>query len=64
MWEHDRYVDEDEEEEEEIVEKPVRGTFSGAGLETGAKLQISNLAFSVSDDDVRVRPLLPHPHLP
>jgi hypothetical protein len=58
VWQHDRFVDEDE-EEEEIVEAPVRGTYSGAGLETGAKLQISNLAFSVSDDDIKVR----SPHL-
>lgn len=55
VWEHDRFDDE-EEEEEEVVETtaPTRRTSSGAGgLETGAKLQISNLAFSVNDDDVK-----------
>eukprot|EP00026_Physarum_polycephalum_P011092 Phypoly_transcript_11289.p1 GENE.Phypoly_transcript_11289~~Phypoly_transcript_11289.p1 ORF type:complete len:219 (+),score=32.33 Phypoly_transcript_11289:431-1087(+) len=52
VWEHDRFDDE-EEEEEEIIERPVRSLSSSGGLETGAKLQISNLAFGVSDDDIK-----------
>jgi hypothetical protein len=58
VWEHDRF-DDDEEEEEEIIERPVRSLSSSGGLETGAKLQISNLAFGVSDDDIKV--CLPFP---
>lgn len=52
VWEHDRF--DDEEEEEEIIVETTR-TFSsgGAGLETGAKLLITNLAFSVNDDDIK-----------
>lgn len=53
VWEHDRF--DDEEEEEEVYEAPARTTSSsGGGLETGAKLQITNLAFSVSDEDLKV----------
>jgi hypothetical protein len=55
VWEHDRYEDE-EEEEEEIIEAPSggRGGRGGAGLETGSKLLITGLAFSVNDDDIKV----------
>jgi len=54
VWEHDRFDDE-EEEEEEVVQSPAigrRSSNSGA-LETGSKLLISNLAFSVNDDDIK-----------
>lgn len=52
VWEHDKF--DDEEEEEEFVDTPAPRTLSSSGgLETGAKLQITNLAFSVSDDDIK-----------
>lgn len=56
VWEHDRFVDD---EDEEIIEQQPARTFSSGGIETGAKLQITNLAFSVSDDDIKV---CSHPH--
>jgi len=53
VWQHDRF--DDEEEEEEIVEEVETGSNRRArgGLETGTKLQISNLAYSVLSEDLK-----------
>jgi len=59
FWEHDRF--EDEEEEEEMEETPRRTGVSaalrnrlgsGAGAATPAKVQVSNLEHSVTQDDL------------
>lgn len=50
LWTHDLYQDE---EEEDFVEDEPVNTGGRRGLETGTKLQISNLAYSVLSEDLK-----------
>jgi len=52
VWTHDLY--QDEEEEEEVVEQEEDfGNGGRRGLETGTRLQITNLAYSVLSEDLK-----------
>lgn len=53
IWEHDRYHEDEEEEDEEEIEFPMNNRNTARGLETGTKIQISNLAYSVLADDLK-----------
>jgi len=50
-WEHDKFEEVEEEEEfDDEVDVPIS---RGGGIETGTKLKVSNLQFSVTTDDIK-----------